>query len=475
MKTKMTYIGKLGILFLMFASSVFSQNITTTLGTNGVFTIRDASTNFFTVSQSTGEVNILKSLRLENTTNSTLGVLFKGTNRFLHNYGIDNTFLGINSGNFTMTGATNTALGHSSLYSNTTGYYNTAVGNSSLQSNTTGYFNTALGTQSLYSNTTSFRNTGVGYASLFFNTTGYHNTAVGIAALYLNTTGYQSTAVGINSLYSNTTGHVNIAVGNLSLFSNTYGNSNIALGFQSLYSSTTGNYNTAVGNYSLSSNTAGNLNVAIGYSSGASITTGFNLICLGSNAEPSSNNAFGEITLGNSSNTSLRCNVQTITSLSDARDKKNIQDLSLGLDFLMKVKPRLFNWDKREWYGNNVSDGSKMKEEPTAGFIAQELNEVQTNENAEWLNLVLKNNPEKLEATYGNLLPVMVKAIQELKVENEKLKVVSLTERQENIDLKNDNKIMKQSLLKLEQTQNKLASELEKLKLKESKITEVDN
>ena len=79
----------------------------------------------------------------------------------------------------------------------------------------------------------------------------------------------------------------------------------------------------------------------------------------------------------------------------------------------MKIKPRQFNWDRREWYDDNISDGSKMKEEPTAGFIAQELDEAQTTENAEWLNLVLKDNPEKWEATPGNLLPIMVKAMQD--------------------------------------------------------------
>ena len=63
-----------------------------------------------------------------------------------------------------------------------------------------------------------------------------------------------------------------------------------------------------------------------------------------------------------------------------------------------------------------------MRDKPTAGFVAQELDEVQTTENAEWLNLVLKDNPEKLEATSGNLLPVMVRAIQELKEENDVLK-----------------------------------------------------
>ena len=77
----------------------------------------------------------------------------------------------------------------------------------------------------------------------------------------------------------------------------------------------------------------------------------------------------------------------------------------------MTLKPRLFNWDRREWYKDGKSDGSKTQQTPSAGFIAQELDTAQINSNAEWLNLVLKTNPEKLEATYGNLLPVMVKAI----------------------------------------------------------------
>ena len=112
--------------------------------------------------------------------------------------------------------------------------------------------------------------------------------------------------------------------------------------------------------------------------------------------------------------------MQTITSLSDARDKKNIKDLTLGLDFIIKLKPRQFNWDRREFYENGITDGSRMQETPTAGFIAQEFDEIQRSENAEWLNLVLKDNPDKWEATYGNLLPVMVKAIQELSIKNEK-------------------------------------------------------
>ena len=123
----------------------------------------------------------------------------------------------------------------------------------------------------------------------------------------------------------------------------------------------------------------------------------------------------------------------------------------MGIDFLMKLKPRIYNWDKREWYDGNISDGSKMKEEPTAGFIAQELDEVQTTENAEWLNLVLKDNPEKLEATPGNLLPILVKAIQDLRTEKDK-EIAKLKE--EVASLKSMNK----KLTALEQTINEFTS-----------------
>jgi len=85
-----------------------------------------------------------------------------------------------------------------------------------------------------------------------------------------------------------------------------------------------------------------------------------------------------------------------------------------------------------------------MQGKPTAGFIAQELDEAQTSSDAEWLNLVLKDNPEKLEATWGNLLPVMVKAIQEL--------------REENILLKSENAGMKSRLSKIDELETLVKS-----------------
>jgi len=455
---KLLHPGNLILAFLMFATSAISQNITNTIGTNGTFAIKDAVNTYMTVSQSTGQLNILRSFRLENTTSSTTGVMYKGTDRFFHNFGTDNIFLGVNSGNFTMTGTDNTVLGMNSLKYNTTGYQITAVGRNALINNVSGSYITAFGYNSLSSNYNGFYNTALGYQTLHTNYDGSYNTAVGSWSLYNNTNGHSNTALGMNTLSQNTSGIQNTAVGNSSLLTNFNGSNNTAMGFESLRWTSIGFQNTAVGYRSLYNN-LGNYNTALGHNAGSTITTGANLTCIGIDAAPSSATALDQVTLGNGFVQFLRCNVQTISSLSDMRDKKNITDLTLGLDFLMKVKPRQFNWDKREWYEGNKSDGSKMKETFTAGFISQELDEVQTTENADWLNLVLKDNPEKLEATYGNLLPVMVKAIQELKAEKDELKY--------------ENNEMKQRLQNLEQSQNLLVSKLEELKLDNTSIEQV--
>ena len=57
-----------------------------------------------------------------------------------------------------------------------------------------------------------------------------------------------------------------------------------------------------------------------------------------------------------------------------------------------------------------------------AGFIAQELQAVESSKSIDYLRLVLDENPDKLEAAPNRLFPVLVKAIQELSAENTALK-----------------------------------------------------
>lgn len=423
---KSAFVGKnltFIVLLLIFNSVLYSQNINGKLGTSGQFIIRDTTTTFLTLSQSTGDLSLNRSLILPVITpGSQLGVIYKGTSRFLHSYSPSgtsgyNTFLGLNSGNFTMSGSGSAST------------YNTGVGAFSLAGLTTGYENSAFGQSSLNTNSSGFENSAFGSFSLSGNTTGYQNSAFGRRTMNNNSTGNQNTAFGYDALYSNTAGFQNTAIGNSSLLNNT------------------GNYNTA-----------------LGYNAGSTITSGANLTCLGIDAAPTTPTALNQITLGNIYVTSLRCNVQTITSLSDARDKKNITDLSLGLDFITKLKPRQFNWDKREWYEDNKSDGSKMQETKTAGFIAQEFDEVQTSENAEWLNLVLKDNPEKWEATYGNLLPVIVKAVQDLKAEKD-IEIAKLQTENDELKLNNE---------KLAASNDKLSTEVESLKSMSEKLSKLE-
>ncbi len=434
------------IIILLVVSNGLAQDITNTLAPNGSFKIKDSSTDYLSLSQTTGNVSILRNLELGGLTNSTLtiGVITKNGERFIHNYlapgtsGL-NTFIGTNSGNFTMGGS----LSHE-------GSYNTAVGVSTLTSLTTGYANCAFG-----------------LATMRFNTTGYYNSAFGNAALNINSSGYNNSAFGISAMSFNTTGFENSAFGSRALRSNSTGIQNTAVGHKSLYSNVSGFQNTAVGDSALYNNT-GNYNTAIGYNAGSNVTTGANLTLIGIDANPSSPTAIDQITLGNQFVSSLRCNVQTITSLSDARDKKNITNLTLGLDFITKLKPRQFNWDRREWYEGGISDGSKIQETPTAGFIAQELDEAQTTKNADWLNLVLKDNPDKWEATPGNLFPVLVKAVQELAIKNEELIIknekLKIEKDEEVAELKNKNEKLEERLVKYEEIQATLVNEIQQIK-----------
>jgi hypothetical protein len=284
--------------------------------------------------------------------------------------------------------ATTTAVGSGALAS-TTGSAGgtTAVGANALTLLTSGINNTAVGANTLTTTTVGYNNTAVG-AFAAWKATGTDNTATGTSALQAITTGFGNTAIGSSALSKLETAINNTAVGGTSTLTN-----NI---------SSVGN--TAVGVYCLSGVT-GQENTAIGYFAGANITSGGNNSCIGRAAYASSATVNNEITLGDSSITTLRCQVTSITSLSDARDKTNIQPLIPGLNFINRLSPVSFDW--------NMRDGGKIGVADT-GFIAQDLQACQSLTQEFIPGLVYAENPNKLEAAYGKLIPVLVKAIQEL-------------------------------------------------------------
>jgi hypothetical protein len=271
-------------------------------------------------------------------------------------------------------------------------------------------------------NNTGANNTGVGAGALQGNVSGSQNTALGTAALggagAVVGTGGNNTAVGYSAAGSIDIGENNVAVGTNALLFDVNGSRSVAVGFEAMRNqapvAATDMNNVAVGYTAARGLTTGTQNTALGSSAGSSITTGSNLTLVGFDAQPVAATSVNQITLGNASVTSLRCAVNTITLISDQRDKAEIQDLTLGLDFLKTVHPVQFKWDRREWYEDGVSDGSKKGDAFEPGFIAQELDAAQIAASAEWMALTLKDNPERLEATPMRLFPVVVKACQEL-------------------------------------------------------------
>ena len=238
-------------------------------------------------------------------------------------------------------------------------------------------------------------NTGVGANCMGDLTTGTYNVAVGRLAMGAATTGDWNTAVG----------YMAVGTGVLT------GDHNVCMGYNAGLILTSGYRNTFIGNATGDSVSTGYHNTCVGNIAGETLGTGYNCLILGYNAQSSAADSNNQITLGDANISYFRCNVQTINALSDGRDKTDVVDLPLGVDFINKLRPVKFKWDRRTPDETN----GKVR----AGFIAQDLQEAQ--KGSEFMDLVLDENPDKLEAAYANLIPPMVQAIKELSAKVEAL------------------------------------------------------
>jgi hypothetical protein len=295
-------------------------------------------------------------------------------------------------------------------------------------------------------------NLGLGVDALENLTGGDYNLAIGANALNTLTTSQNATAVGYNAgaeagtnlmgdttLIGNSAGFgrsgyrtVAVGAGAMSFGSGkTAVNRNTAIGYHALYRIDTNAVdNVAVGAEAGDHVSTGTQNVFIGEGAGDgtnAIETGSNNILIGYNSAATSSSVSNEITLGNSSITALRCAVTSITSISDQRDKTDIKNISYGLDFIDSLQPREFVWDNRaeitkeydeEGNATEVEFYSANKGKKDFGFIAQEVQSVDD----DTLRLVYDGNPDKLELSYGKLVPILVQAIKDLKAEVELLK-----------------------------------------------------
>lgn len=393
--------------------------------------------------------------------------------------GNNNVALGLRTLNNNTTGNNNIATGTRALFSNTTGSNNIATGTRALYSNLSGSFNVSNGTRTLYLNTTGSYNVANGFRALNSNTIGNNNIANGYQTLYSNTTGSNNVASGYESLRNNSTGYDNIAYGTQSLYSNTAGDANVSIGTNSLYFNTVGINNTAIGTESgLNSN--GDANIFLGYGAGYHETGSNRLYIENSDADANEALIYGEfdtdnlrfnghvmisnanashlyatLSLNNLEMANLGGNnlgldgdivpfsnstfdignslinqhwdevvANTFVTYSDRRTKTHISELPYGLEDLMKLQPVSYS------YNETISPNNRTR----LGLIAQDVEkiipEVVITEDVD----IDPKTGEKivvpgdyLAMSYIELIPVLIKAVQEQQKE-----IVALKDQLEN-------------------------------------------
>ncbi|GHV08088.1 hypothetical protein FACS1894160_1780 [Bacteroidia bacterium] len=263
-------------------------------------------------------------------------------------------------------------------------------------------------------------NVSFGYGSLLNLSAGTYNTAIGSSALNANaTTGNYNTGIGSNALNANTSGSSNTATGVCALYVNTTGGYNTAYGHQALINNTTGSYNTAIGYQAGSNNPVNATNsTAIGYAAAAT--------------------ASNQVRIGNSSVSSIG-GYANWSNISDGRAKKNIRADVPGLDFIGLLQPVTYNLDldamdnllgidkaklEKDMPQNLKAQNEKAKkakqEQVQTGFVAQD---VEKTAKSIGYNFSGVNVDESgiYSLSYAEFVVPLVKAVQELKAQNDLL------------------------------------------------------
>lgn len=249
--------------------------------------------------------------------------------------------------------------------------------------------------------------------------------AIGRRAMASANNCQNSVAIGETSQFAST-GTNNVSLGGLTLNGNTTGAMNLAAGYSALRFNTTGGQNTAVGEFAVSNNTTGSRITAVGRNAlrnnqaGASMDGFDNVSGLGADSRVSGSN---QVQLGDPSTTTYVYG--TVQNRSDERDKADIQDTQLGIDFIMGLRPVDGRWDMRDDYlvqnddgtiTQLEKDGSKKRQRLHHWFIAQEVKELCDSLGVEfggYQDHSVNGGCDVLSLGYDEFIPPMTKAIQQ--------------------------------------------------------------
>lgn len=250
-------------------------------------------------------------------------------------------------------------------------------------------------------------------------------------------TGGNNVAVGVDAGRDIQTPSECTIVGGLSLFQSVTSTAVATLGRSALALATTATSSTAVGNRAAQNMTSADRVTALGANAlrytvaGDDLTNGTwsNISGLGYNTRVSGPN---QVQIGDSGTTVYTYGA--VQNRSDRRDKTEIRETSLGLDFINSIEPVEFKWDLRDDYfdydeeGNPIpvpKDGSRKGSRFHQGFVAQQIKEVADAAGVDFAGLQhheLAGGEDVYSIGYTEMIAPLVKAVQELSAEVAALK-----------------------------------------------------
>ncbi|PTD94520.1 hypothetical protein C9439_02075 [archaeon SCG-AAA382B04] len=323
-------------------------------------------------------------------------------------------------------------------------------------------------------------NVGIGKDVFKALTSGDDNVAIGTNAGQALTSGSDNLFVGRDCGYNITTGEKNLCIGATSMGNNDAESHNMAMGFGTLNGSINGGeYNICIGNYAGDAVTSGDKNICLGHQAGTDMTTGEQMTCLGFQAGASITTGTGNTIIGGTSAAALQDgNNNTIIGVSvnvsasdstnrialgqgfsvggdydfsfgsasnvvtndfnadadwsrssDERLKRNIEDSTLGLDFINDLRPVKFQWKPsyevpKELTTEYNEENKKDLDYISHGFIAQEVKEaIDKHGDNTFGGWHLDKTDNETQRVKKNMFVMpLIRAVQELSAEVKELK-----------------------------------------------------
>jgi cytoskeletal protein CcmA (bactofilin family) len=293
-----------------------------------------------------------------------------------------------------------------------------------------GNYNAVVGDEAGTAITTGDNSSALGYTALDACTTGSSHVAIGRNALGAVTIVSDLVAVGRDALAANTSGTANTAVGRTALGTLTDGANNSAFGYLAGAAVSSGNSNTLIGNICHDNLTTGDLNTAIGYNLAPSGVGVDSEIVIGSSITGAGTNTVRIGTGGGTATLGLDGSDTSWAAASDLRLKKDVADSTVGLSFVNDLRPVTFKWQHKNEVAEDLPQYDADSSDPIFGegkshhgFIAQEVKAVIDNHSdvCDGNNIWHEDPDGTQQMSQGNLVPMLVKAVQELSAKIEEL------------------------------------------------------